>query len=88
MVEDISEDEYNGVSAGAEENTGEQTAEENKPEEKNESSTNLISRRIVVTKPQWNGKQIRQLAVSDRYHVTITRVNRAGSVYVVAGFRL
>lgn len=34
MVEDISEDEYNGVSAGTEENTGEQTAEENKPEEK------------------------------------------------------
>jgi len=51
---------------------------EKKPEEKSESSSNLISRRIVVTKPQWNGKQIRHLAVSERYHVTITRVNRAG----------
>ena len=51
---------------------------EKKPEEKSDSPSNLISRRIVVTKPQWNGKQIRQLAVSDRYHVTITRVNRAG----------
>ena len=51
---------------------------EKKKEEKNISSSNLISRRIVVTKPEWNGKQIRQLGVSDRYHVTITRVNRAG----------
>ncbi len=41
-------------------------------------STQLISRRIVVTKPEWNGKQIRQLGINDRFHVTITRVNRAG----------
>lgn len=51
---------------------------EKKKEEKTSSSSNLISRRIVVTKPEWNGKQIRQLNINDRFHVTITRVNRAG----------
>lgn len=50
---------------------------EKKKEEKTNSSSNLISRRIVVTKPEWNGKQIRQLNINDRFHVTITRVNRA-----------
>ncbi len=51
---------------------------EHKKEEKNISSSNLISRRIVVTKPEWNGRQIRQLDIGERYHVTITRVKRAG----------
>ena len=51
--------------------------EEKKKTEKTNSGM-LISRRIVVTKPEWNGKQIRHLGVNDRYHVTITRVNRAG----------
>ena len=53
-------------------------SKEHKKEDKPLSATNLISRRIVVTKPEWNGKQIRNLDVSERYHVTITRVNRAG----------
>lgn len=52
---------------------------EEKPFElKERQSANLISRRIVVTKPEWNGKQIRKLNINDRFHVTITRVNRAG----------
>ena len=42
------------------------------------SSSNLISRKIVVTRPEWNGKQIRHLGVNNQYHVTITRINRAG----------
>ena len=50
--------------------------------EKQENTTakpgNLVSRRIVVTRPEWNGKQIRHLGINDRYHVTITRVKRAG----------
>ncbi len=45
--------------------------------EKSDGET-LISRRIVVTKSEWNGKQIRRLGINDRFHVTITRVNRAG----------
>lgn len=51
-----------------------------KEREKQESTKtgNLVSRRIVVTRPEWNGKQIRHLGINDRYHVTITRVKRAG----------
>ncbi|MBR1809995.1 MAG: putative transporter [Paludibacteraceae bacterium] len=52
--------------------------EEKKKTERTGTDSTLISRRIVVTKPEWNGKQIRHLGVNDRYHVTITRVNRAG----------
>lgn len=53
--------------------------EEKKKHERSESgTTTLISRRIVVTKPEWNGKQIRNLNINERYHVTITRINRAG----------
>lgn len=51
---------------------------EKQKEDKQNSSSNLISRRIVVTKPEWNGKQIRHLNLTNRFHVTITRVNRAG----------
>lgn len=41
-------------------------------------TSDLVSRRIVVTKPQWNGKKIRHLNINEKYHVTITRINRAG----------
>ncbi|MBQ8100245.1 MAG: putative transporter [Paludibacteraceae bacterium] len=51
---------------------------EKKKQESTNDGSNLISRRIVVTKPEWNGKQIRTLGINDRYHVTITRVLRAG----------
>ena len=43
-----------------------------------EAGPELVSRRIVVTKPQWNGKRIASLHINDQYHVTITRINRAG----------
>ncbi len=49
-----------------------------KPAEKEKNKESLINRRIVVTKPQWNGMTIRNLNVNDKYHITITRVNRAG----------
>ena len=42
------------------------------------TSAELVSRRIVVTNPQWNGKKLRNLGINERYHVTITRINRAG----------
>jgi len=46
---------------------------------KKESKTSsLVSRRIVVTKEQWNGKRIGSLGIRKNYHVNITRVNRAG----------
>lgn len=51
---------------------------ERQKKESTTSSSALISRRIVVTRPEWNGKQIRNLNINDHYHVTITRVNRAG----------
>lgn len=38
----------------------------------------LISRKIVVTQQKWNGKRIGSLNLRTKYHVTITRVNRAG----------
>lgn len=43
-----------------------------------EKTGNLISRKIVVTKEEWNGKRIGSLNLRTKYHVSITRVNRAG----------
>ncbi|MGM9837449.1 MAG: putative transporter [Paludibacteraceae bacterium] len=43
-----------------------------------ESSTHLISRRIAVTRPECNGKRISSFNLRSQYHVTVTRVNRAG----------
>ena len=42
------------------------------------TSADLVSRRIVVTNPHWNGKKLRNLGINEKYHVTITRINRAG----------
>ncbi|MBQ4508609.1 MAG: putative transporter [Paludibacteraceae bacterium] len=41
-------------------------------------SANLVSRRIVVTKSEWNGQKIGKVAIRGHYHVNITRVIRAG----------
>lgn len=38
----------------------------------------LVSRHIVVTKPELNGKRIGELNVRAAYHITITRIRRAG----------
>lgn len=43
-----------------------------------EQSTHLVSRRIAVTKPECNGKRISSFDIRNRYHATITRINRAG----------
>lgn len=51
-------------------------AEEAQPTEKNISG--LVSKRIVVTKEQMNGKKIGSLGIRSTYHVNITRVTRAG----------
>lgn len=42
------------------------------------AASGLVSRRIVLTKEQWNGKKIGSLAIRKHYHVNITRVSRAG----------
>ena len=51
---------------------------EHKKAETEHLSSNLVARKVVVTRPEWNGKQIRSLGVNNQYHVTITRINRAG----------
>ena len=43
-----------------------------------ERSAHLISRRVVVTRTQCNGKRLSSFDIRHRYHATITRVNRAG----------
>ena len=53
-------------------------AQEHKKAESEHLASNLVSKKIVVTRPEWNGKQIRSLGVNNQYHVTITRINRAG----------
>ena len=46
----------------------------------NDSSqqAHLVSRHVVVTKPELNGKRIGDLNVRATYHVSITRIRRAG----------
>lgn len=43
-----------------------------------EAHAHLVSRQIVVTKPELNGKRIGDLNVRATYHVSITRIRRAG----------
>ena len=43
-----------------------------------ERSDHLISRRVVVTRKECNGKRLSTFDVRHRYHATITRINRAG----------
>ena len=40
--------------------------------------TPMISRRILVTKSEINGKRLKNLHLSNLYNITITRVNRSG----------
>lgn len=51
------------------------------------SSSSLEKRRILVTKPQLNGKHIGDLHIRENYNVTITRVVRAG-IELVASYEL
>ena len=43
-----------------------------------EHQTQLVSRRIVITKPEINGKKFSDLRLRTKYGINITRVNRAG----------
>ncbi|MFI3315557.1 MAG: putative transporter [Rikenellaceae bacterium] len=55
---------------------GEKIDTVNIPEER--SVTDLVSRKIVVTKPSLNGHKIGELNIRSQYGVNITRVTRAG----------
>ena len=44
----------------------------------NTPNSELISRRILITKPSINGKKFSDLRLRTKYGITITRVNRAG----------
>lgn len=48
-------------------------------------SKDMISRRILITKPELNGKRLSDLQIRSSCGVTITRVNRAGIDLVAAG---
>lgn len=41
-------------------------------------SNNLVSRKIAVTKSEWQGQKIGKVSLHAHYNVTITRVSRAG----------
>lgn len=43
-----------------------------------DSPTQLVSRRIVITKPAINGKKLSDLRLRTKYNINITRINRAG----------
>ena len=43
-----------------------------------ESPTQLVSRRIVITKSSINGKKLSDLRLRTKYNINITRINRAG----------
>ena len=43
-----------------------------------ESQAQLVSRRIIITKPEINGKKFSDLRLRTKYGINITRVNRAG----------
>ena len=45
----------------------------------------MISRRILITKPELNGKTLAELRVRSTSGVTITRINRSGIDLVAAG---
>ena len=47
------------------------------PDDPNQQA-HLVSRHVVVTKPELNGKRIGDLNVRATYHVSITRIRRAG----------
>ena len=49
--------------------------------------TNFISRRILITKPELNGKTLSQLKIRNNFGASITRINRSG-VDLVAGPQL
>lgn len=44
----------------------------------------LVSRRILITKPELNGKTLSQLKIRNNFGASVTRVNRSGVDLVAA----
>ena len=44
----------------------------------NTPNSELISRRILISRPEINGKKFSDLRLRTKYGITISRVNRAG----------
>lgn len=66
---------------------GEEVISQSEVEEAERSD--LVNRRIVVTKEQVNGRRIGELNISSQYGVNITRINRSGvDLVAVNGLRL
>ena len=49
-----------------------------------DEDSNLVSRRILITKPELNGKTLSQLRIRRNFGASITRVNRSGVDLVAA----
>jgi len=49
------------------------------------TSGNMISRRLIITKSELNGRQLSSLHIRNTCNVTITRINRAGIDFVASG---
>lgn len=52
--------------------------EQTKLDEQLDAPRSLVSRHVIVTKPELNGKRIGDLHVRETYHISITRIRRAG----------
>lgn len=48
------------------------------PSDEKSKEVHLVNRHIIVTKPKLNGKRIGDLNVRAAFHITITRIRRAG----------
>lgn len=48
------------------------------PEDWNDKASKLVSRRVILTKPQFNGRYLGDLKLRTDFGVNVTRVNRAG----------
>ena len=46
--------------------------------EEKEKDIHLVSRHIIVTKSKYNGRRIGDLKIREAFHITVTRIRRAG----------
>ncbi len=57
--------------------------------EEKEKDVHLVSKHIIVSKPKYNGRLIRDLRIREAFNVTISRVRRAGiELLATSGLRL
>lgn len=49
----------------------------------NAIDSNVISKQVIITKPEYNGKKLGALRLRNHYGISITRINRAG-IHLIA----